>query len=89
MDHEQLHFDITEWFARKLRKTFAGLEDPCHMPPEDIKAIANGIRKKWKATQNQYDREANHGRDHEEQEGWQELVAERLESLAEFASDLQ
>lgn len=84
--HEQLHFDITEWHARKLRKTFADLDDPCQMPAEDIKAIANEIREQWKATQDQYDAEADHGRNYEAQDMWEQSVATRLEMLAEFAS---
>lgn len=84
--HEQLHFDITEWFARKLRKTLEGLEDACHMPSEEIKAKANKIRKEWKATQDQYDRDADHGRYHEGQVKWEERVGEEMEALEEFAS---
>jgi hypothetical protein len=87
LEHEQLHFDITEWYARKLRQTFASIDDACFKPVDDVKAQANAIRSEWKETQDLYDFESDHGRDFDRQDEWEDRVAGELVGLEEFADD--
>lgn len=82
--HEQLHFDIAELSARKLRKALSEL-------PEwsvDLKQRANALFEKsveeGEQMQKRYDHETNHGLDLKQQERWQIFVAEELQKLSAF-----
>jgi hypothetical protein len=83
--HEQLHFDLTEVWARQLRKAFSILEDPCSLSPEEIKEIADQVRGQWQAEQKLYDLRTDHGRDAEWQLSYGVIVKGQLEELQEFA----
>ncbi len=85
LQHEQLHFDITELYARLFRKR---LSDEVKSV-KDIKKI-NGIGKQilsdWDKEQKDYDRETNHSMNSKIQAEWTANVHERMEALSEFAS---
>ncbi|MDF4204814.1 DUF922 domain-containing protein [Maribacter sp. SA7] len=75
--HEQLHFDITELYARKLRKQLS--------ETKFTKNVKEEIRKIYKATirqlndfQNKYDSETNYSRNLVVQKRWVEEIAEAL-----------
>ena len=82
--HEQLHFDITELFARKLRRDISELDMPCSYDEEELSAHYKKITTEWKATQKQYDLETNHGKDTKEQKRWRNEVAKQLTALNRF-----
>lgn len=84
--HEQLHFDITELYARKMRKLVANLENPCELSSEEMKEKLTDVLEKWDARQKQYDRESHHSKDHEQQEVWDKMIAKELKSLEKYAS---
>ena len=77
--HEQLHFDITELYARKLTKKLNALQ---------LKSKDKAQIKKWQnyyfqaqmETQKQYDRESVHGLHFEMQEVWRELIDAELKA---------
>lgn len=75
--HEQLHFDITELYARKLRKKLA--------ETKFTKNVKEEIRKIYKATirqlndfQNKYDTETNYSRNLPVQKRWAKEIEEAL-----------
>lgn len=82
--HEQLHFDITEWAARKLRKAFQ--EYPF---TDDFEREADQLFKemsRWQdEIQRQYDRETDHSLRLEAQTRWNKRVAKALSSLEAYA----
>lgn len=88
LQHEQLHFDITEIHARKLRKalqTFnAGNE-------KDIKGtlqkIYSRIESERKNMQELFDLETAHSQNVEAQLKWEQKIQQELEELKEFASE--
>lgn len=83
--HEQTHFDLAEVYARKLRKSFAELGDPCARKDGDLKARAQRVLDEEASTQRRYDNETNHGLLAPKQAAWNQEVARLLESLRTYA----
>ena len=54
--HEQVHFDITELFARKLRKKLADLAEPCGKGASKVQGIYNDNFKNLNEYQVRYDK---------------------------------
>ncbi|WP_298533366.1 DUF922 domain-containing protein [uncultured Algibacter sp.] len=85
LSHEQLHFDITELFARKFRKRISKLSISNHIG-KDLKKIHLNILKELKAFQKAYDNETNFSINSESQVKWKISVEEELNNLSEFKS---
>lgn len=83
--HEQLHFDITELFVRKLRQRLARFGTDCQELNRHIEAFYNENYREFVAYQERYDRETKHSTDEEAQKRWQLKVAQELALLREFA----
>lgn len=83
--HEQLHFDITELFARRLRKELASISD-CRVLAKKAEAMHSQMFEASSRYQDRYDRETQHGTRPEEQAQWQLRIEKELAELAEFAS---
>ncbi|WP_250434092.1 DUF922 domain-containing protein [Hanstruepera flava] len=81
--HEQLHFDITELYTRKLRKATSQVTISQNANNE-LDAIHNKIVKELHDFQNQYDNETNYSRNHEAQAKWQKSIKEALEALNDY-----
>lgn len=85
--HEQLHFDITEIYARELRKKIKMLQksttdlDVLNM---EIKAAFKQYVRLMEKEQNRYDSETNHSIIVDMQKKWSDSVAIRLSNLKEF-----
>ena len=78
LSHEQLHFDISELYARKLRERL----DAATFTPKNVKskvrAIYRKINEELSEYQNRYDAETNFSRDREQQTIWNEKIAKAL-----------
>ncbi len=83
--HEQTHFDLTEVFARRLRKAFVDLYEPCRRADTDLDALASQYLRAEKAEQQRYDDETHHGLVAAEQTAWDRQVAGDLTSLGKYA----
>ena len=81
--HERLHFDITEWHARLLRKQIVTLQ-PTQNVSSTLDNLYADISKTLKETQNTYDAESDHSRNIEKQFFWQKKVALELKKLEKF-----
>lgn len=77
LSHEQLHFDISELYARKLRKRLNELTFSLNIKKE-VRAIYKDILKELDGFQERYDWETNFSRDMEKQLEWNKKVAESL-----------
>lgn len=77
--HEQLHFDITAWYAIKLKRAFDTIT-PVTDAKEKIEAVYNSIRKELDSVQGHYDRETDFSRNTREQLLWQSRVRTYLEN---------
>lgn len=85
LKHEQLHFDITELYARLLRQR---LKENIKTAKDysKIKAISKQTLSEWNKEQNDYDKETNHSMNEKIQAEWNANVQERLDALSAFAS---
>ena len=78
--HEQLHFDLTELWVRKIRAQFKTLPAVCATPGGASafeKAIAD-MERDWRAEQEKYDTDTGHGTDALQQRAWAGRVANAL-----------
>lgn len=83
--HEQLHFNITELYARMLRKQ---LTENVFSTKDlaKLKAINKSILQQWQNEQDRYDRETNHSMNEVQQAAWNKSIQMRLDALKAFAS---
>jgi len=77
LSHEQLHFDIAELHARKMRKRIASTTFTKNVKKE-VREIYKDILKELMIFQNKYDRETNFSRDRPKQLLWNKMIAEAL-----------
>jgi len=77
LSHEQLHFDITELFARKFRERLKTVKNDTDIKKKVRKIFAE-INRELNTFQNKYDRETNYSRNIPEQLLWNEKIAEAL-----------
>lgn len=84
--HEQLHFDITELYARKLRKKVSELSDPCGKNIKELDKIYQTNFNECSREQDAYDKQSNHSLYKEQQKQWEEKIARELKVLEKFAS---
>lgn len=87
LKHEQLHFDITEIYARELRKKIKLLQkntsdmDVLNM---EIKAAFKQHARLMEKEQTRYDNETNHSIIVDMQKKWSDSVAIRLNNLKDY-----
>lgn len=77
LSHEQLHFDISELFARKMRKMMDSTRFTENVKAE-VKDIYHSILKELKAFQDRYDEETNFSRNREAQLLWNKEISAAL-----------
>ncbi|MDF0708703.1 DUF922 domain-containing protein [Flagellimonas okinawensis] len=75
--HEQLHFDITELFARKMRDKLRRTSFSDDVKAE-VRKIYRDILKDLQDYQEKYDWETNFSRNREKQREWNQKVANAL-----------
>ena len=81
LEHEQLHFDLTELAARKIRKRFEeDFKDACLDPggTEPIQAMVADADRELQEEQARYDRETNHGVNLRVQDKWARRIRSQL-----------
>ncbi len=80
LEHEQLHFDIAETAARKLRRRFTEFAETCDDPEkrESIGKMVVDVDRELQEEQQRYDRETRHGTDVRAQDRWKRLVTALL-----------
>lgn len=86
LQHEQLHFDLTEVHARQLRKKLQTLGSSC---PDAQAKLADTVKKAfadWKAEQDKFDAASRHGLDPEISATWATTIKQRLQQLEKFKS---
>ena len=84
LGHEQLHFNITELHARKLRKALEAYEIDDNFK-QDLRNIYDSILKESEKMQHQFDAETRHSQNRDAEMAWRNLVRLELEQLKDFA----
>lgn len=89
LNHEQKHFDITEIYARKLRKilTDTSFKNETVARKEISKIIRNN-NKELNAFQDLYDKETNHSINIEKQTEWDKNIERELKLLNAYQNNL-
>jgi hypothetical protein len=82
--HEQTHFDISEVYARRIRRKFAEMYDPCSFSEEALQEFSDKLVRDEAKEQSRYDGETNHGRTAGTQADWDRQVAAWLDSLSKY-----
>lgn len=79
--HEQLHFDLTEVAARKIRAQLAGLARICATAgsTSGIDKATAEIERQWTDEQVRYDKDTDHGANRVTQRQWELRVRRALE----------
>ena len=79
--HEQLHFDLTEVAARKIRKQLDELVRICAVPGsrESLETDVAAIERAWTDEQARYDKDTDHGMNQVKQRQWDVRVRRDLE----------
>lgn len=85
--HEQLHFDISELYARKLRKAIADKDfKKVNKIVDVIQQLYNKITSEWQREEAKYDNDTEHGMNAAKQQVWNENIAKQLKELEQFTS---
>ncbi len=81
--HEQLHFDVAELYARKLRKIFSEII----VSPVSSKTVFEKVYKEYRSMQQQYDKETQNGINEEAQKRWVLKIRNGLEQNSKYKID--
>jgi len=85
LNHEQKHFDITEIYARRLRKELS----ETNINYKNIRTVTSQLYNKilddWNARQTLYDTQTYHGLRRSIQEEWDKKISQELEDLKLYA----
>lgn len=83
--HEQLHFDITELYARKFRQQLSRLKVNRKIK-EQMNRMHVEINEALNETQRRYDAESNHSINIEKQKYWENFIVAELKALEKYKS---
>lgn len=87
LEHEQLHFDICEIFARKLRKM---MMDKDFKKVRDIRGeiqkMYNKVSAEMYKEENKYDDDTEHGLNPAKQKVWDADIAQQLKDLDSYSN---
>jgi predicted secreted Zn-dependent protease len=87
LNHEQLHFDITELYSRKLRQRLAGKNfKAVKNISEEIQEMHRKIMEESGWEEKIYDDSTEHGVNSVKQKEWNEKVAAEIKELEQFSS---
>lgn len=84
LTHEQLHFAITEYFARKLYAEAQTLKQGTKDVSAAANTLFNSLNEACDRMQDRYDRETNHGVNAEAQAAWKITVAAMLKEYDHY-----
>jgi hypothetical protein len=92
LNHEQLHFDITELYARKMKKEMSKYyflsvsEFVSKKIDTEVKSIFTSLYNEHMSIQQKYDVETQHGILSDEQFSWQKSIEEQLQELSTYST---
>ena len=84
--HEQLHFDITELQARKIRKSVSELKEKEITDFTKYQVYIQKFVSENDKLQEEYDKQTNHGGFEDHQQVWREKISKELIALKMFAT---
>lgn len=85
LGHEQLHFDITELYARKFKKQISLLKTSNDVA-QKLRSLHKKMNRDLAALQDKYDNETDFSRNFLEQAKWESFIHKELNKLQYFKS---
>lgn len=90
LKHEKGHLDITEIYARRIRKLVSKTSFKSAKYKDELRELFKEMAQKHSDEQIKYDRETNHSINKEVQTKWNEWIESELEDLSGFSNpDIQ
>jgi hypothetical protein len=91
LDHEQTHFNISEYFVRLIRKQIQIFIDTSDalITCNELYEIFNAINSKEEEFQKKYDIETDYSKNEEKQKEWSQKVLFLLEETKEYAEPIE
>jgi len=86
LEHEQLHFDICELYGRKLYKGIISLRNKRRLNEYQINKLMSKLEKQYINFQDQYDKDTDHSINQKEQERWNNLIRNELNSMKWYSN---
>lgn len=86
LSHEQLHFDITELYTRKILKALEEKGLTCEQGA-DFEKLIQSYLVKWRLAQMNYDLETSHSNNKEAQKEWSEHIQYELSKYQKYAPE--
>jgi len=83
LHHEQGHFDLTELYARKMRKAIRDASLNCAAEAAGKKILAQ-LDREWERAEKQYDAATSDGTDAVNQKDASEKIAQQLAELSRY-----
>lgn len=87
LSHEQLHFDIGELYARKIRKAWLKLKQKGELKDEVYLSTAKKLITEFKDFTIKYDEDTSHGLLKGKQKEWNKKIRDKLNELEEYSID--
>ncbi len=84
LEHERIHFDIAELYARKMREQFQQL-DTSYATLKGTHALIDSLFKAGGDYQDRYDEDTFYGRSSSTQQRWRRQIDDELKQLNEFS----
>lgn len=85
LEHEQLHFDIAEVYARRLRKAFSSARINYFNLHKKTAYVFQQVYKDYMVRQEQFEEETEYSLNIKKQEEWVKQVSEELKALQVFS----
>lgn len=82
LQHEQIHFDIAEIYARTLRSKITVLKTKKSKVSDELDVLIKLNGQELNTFQDMYDNETNHGRNKKKQLEWEKIVAADLKAYS-------
>jgi hypothetical protein len=86
LNHEQTHFNQTEVYARRMRRFFAELYNPCGHTEAELDALADRFVNDEAAAQQRYDQDTSFGLNPARQQAWDRDIRSTLAELDAFST---
>lgn len=84
--HEQLHFDIAEFYARQMRQQISNSRITFNGNTRQLTMIYNSLLKEYDKTDEQYDIETNYSMDSVSQYQWIQDIKVQLDELSRYSN---
>lgn len=88
LEHEKKHFELTEIYARKLRKLVSNSRYSSARFKDEINKQFTDLVTQHRAEQVRYDHETNHSINHPQQIKWNARIDEQLASLTSYSESI-